>query len=726
VLVVARQRCDDARTMKPTHRVFARTDVNLPRGTRVILRFAAVDDAGVRHRPGILGVVRETSGVHVVVETPGGSVLRVTRDDVALQKEDQREELARRQWDHRRLREQVVYAAVVGSRAWNLHTADSDEDVRGCFVLPFDVHASLYDAPDEIHDDERQEAYWEIEKLVRQALRADPNTLETLWSPLVRTSTPLGDRLVRERAIFSSRRVVGSFGRYAETQLTKLSRASTRAALTASLLDDVRAGRVTDVKSAQATLPPDEDVHAVVRSLYDRGLIAAASFDALLVAVKEGGVDIARLVPDEVRPKNAYNLVRLLHSCLHWLKHGEPLIRVEGVVRDELLDIKQERTPLDATLARAEELVREIEARANESTPLPDEPDVDAADALVRAARTQSARAHFAPLHGVHFTHHGVHFTHDGAPGLVPGERSPGTSPGAPTQGGTAGSPGAPAMRLRWFPAPVPPDVELGGVRRFLEQKLARLPAHGASVVVSLTGAHAYGFPSPDSDLDLKAIHACPARALLGLGGEPAPLEVVEIFEGREMDLSSHEIGQAAALLLKGNGNMLERLLGPMTLVDTPVGEQLAAIAQRALSRRVVHHYRGFLGAMKRESDIEARDAALPDARHKGRTAKRLLYAYRVAFTGAQLLLGAELVTDVRDLAPMFGFTARVDELIQRKQSGEYSVLTEAEAAPYLADWPKLEQLLHDAFPKSVLPPEPPDAAVAELDALVIEARLTA
>lgn len=674
--------------MKPTHHVFARADVNLPRGTRVVLRFAAVDESGVRHRPGILGVVRETSGVSVTVETPGGAVLRVTRDDVALQREDQREELARRQWDHRKLRENVIYAAVVGSRAWNLHNDDSDEDVRGCFVLPFDVHAGLYDAPDEIHDDERQEAHWEIEKLVRQGLRADPNTLETLWSPLVRTMTPIGERLVRERAMFSSRRVVGSFGRYAESQLTKLARASARATWTAALLEEVRAGRVADVKAAQRALPPDEDVHALVRSLYDRGLIAAASFDALLAGVRE--VDLARLVPDEVRPKNAYNLVRLLHSCLHWLARGEPLIRIEGPLRDELLAIKEERTPLDATLARAEELVREIEKRANEATLLPEEPDVAAADAIVRAARTEAARVHFS-----------LHTSDTGARS----ER-------------------AASFVKRWFPAPVPSDVELGGVRRFLEQKLARLPARGASVVVALTGAHAYGFPSPDSDLDLKAIHACPARALLGLGSEPAPLEVVEIFEGREMDLSSHEIGLAAGLLLKGNGNMLERLLGPMTLVDTPVGEHLASIAQRALSRRVVHHYRGFLQAMKRESDIEARDANVEGARHTGRTAKRLLYAYRVAFTGAHLLLAGTLVTDVRELAPLFGFTAGVDELIARKKSGEYSVLTEEEAAPYLADWPKLEQLIHDAFPKSILPLEPPDAAIAELDALVVQARL--
>lgn len=40
--------------------------------------------------------------------------------------------------------------------------------------------------------------------------------------------------------------------------------------------------------------------------------------------------------------------------------------------------------------------------------------------------------------------------------------------------------------------------------------------AHRRHLVVSLSGAHAYGFPSPDSDLDLKAVHIAPTEALLG------------------------------------------------------------------------------------------------------------------------------------------------------------------------------------------------------------------
>jgi hypothetical protein len=532
-----------------------------------------------------------------------------------------------RAWDWRRLSDNVVLASVVGSRAWGLAHDASDEDVRGCFVLPFEEHASLDGGPEVLEDKStgpagipRDAVYWEIEKLLRQALRGEANTLECLWSPHHVVITPLGQKLVDARGAFSSMRVVGSFGRYAESQLKKL---TSRA-------------------------------------------------------------------PDDVRPKNAYNLVRLLHSCISWLTRGEPLILVEGAVRDELLAIKEGRAPVDVTLARAQELIGHVDELARTSTLLPAEPDVRVADELLREARRHAARVAFATNTDV---------VREGA-----------RIPGPPAR--------EDLFTLRFFPAPLPSDVETGGLRRFLERKLTtRLPQAGV-LVIGLTGAHAYGFPSPDSDLDLKAIHALPASRFLGLQGPPDPLEIIEIWEGREMDLSSHELGQAAQLLLKGNGNMLERLLGPMPVVVTPLGERLAHLAERMLSSRVVHHYRGFLRAMERESALEARTPG-PDG---GRTAKRLLYAYRVAFTGAHLLLEKKLVTDVRALAPVYGFALPVEELVVRKSSGEFSKLTEDEAAKYLEDLPRLHALIDDAYACTALPEEPQH--VDELEALMVEARL--
>ncbi|HEY4221806.1 MAG TPA: nucleotidyltransferase domain-containing protein, partial [Myxococcota bacterium] len=365
-------------------------DTVLPKGTRVIVRVPVVDEAGEKHRAGFLAVVRSVDNRSYSVETPAGSTFVLDRAQLDLERADLLQSLADRQWDERRLRDNIIYAAVVGSKAWGLDDENSDEDVRGCFVLPFEEHASIYDAPDEIHEIESGTsdagAYWEIEKLVRQALRADPNTLEMLWSPLMKRATPLGQKLVDARAIFSSQRVVLSFGRYAQTQLDKLGRAGDRARNTRALLDAVESNRVVDERAAttllrsvavssspqsQAQVQALDDVHAIVRSLFDRGLVKAASFAALVDAVRELGA--ARLAPEEVRPKNAYNLVRLLASCAHWLEHAEPLMRVPEPLKSELLAIKHGVTPLHVTLARARDLARAVDERAALPTPLPAE-----------------------------------------------------------------------------------------------------------------------------------------------------------------------------------------------------------------------------------------------------------------------------------------------------------------------------------------------------------------
>jgi predicted nucleotidyltransferase len=648
----------------------------LPRGTRAVTRVAVVDASGRQHRPGVHVVVdEEFAPAQYRVHTVAGVAFEIERHGLALERPDLLPALALRQHDHARLQEHVVLSVVVGSQAWGLADASSDEDIRGVFVLPFEEFSSIYDAPDEIHAGET--AFWELEKFVRQGLRADPNTLETLWSPLVRHQHGVGERLRAQRELFTSRRVVDSFGRYAHTQLHKLARAATRRECLALVLDEVAAGRVHTEAQARAALPKDEDLHALVRSLFDRGLLSSSSFTALQAAVAEHGPQ--RLLPDEVRPKNAYNLVRLLHSCLHWLEHGTPLIVVQGPLRDTLLDIKHSRTTLANTLQQAHDVAAVIDERVRQPTCLPDDPDIAAADALVRAARRHTARQAFTM-----------------------------------TTTATTSAPAASVLDdrfvVRTAPTPLPLDVDLPATHDFLVEQQRRLP--GPMIVVGLTGAHAYGFPSPDSDLDLKAIHVVPARALLGLVPADAPLEHVEVWRGRELDLSSHALHQAAHLLLKGNGNMLERLLGPCVVWRSPTGEALTALAQRLLSQRAIHHYRGFFERMLVEHEQLKRTSSS--------TAKKMLYAYRVALTGTHLLATGALVTDVRPLAEQYGFS--IEALLRSKQLGEKAAVTDDH--DFLRDVERLRTLLEHAKDSSVLPPEPPADVVADLDAFVADTSL--
>lgn len=251
------------------------------------------------------------------------------------------------------------------------------------------------------------------------------------------------------------------------------------------------------------------------------------------------------------------------------------------------------------------------------------------------------------------------------------------------------------------------PDLDMA--RRFI----AANPPPGTLVHVGLVGAHYYGFPSPDSDLDLKGIHLAPTPALLGLAPPPDTHDVLEVFEGVEHDLTTHEAQKALALLLRGNGNVLERLMTPLQLVESPDVEALRALAEGALSKRFGAHYRGYFGGMCREH-----------ARADAPRAKTLLYAYRVALTGVHLLRTGEVVGDVVETARAHG-VADVEELVAfKRDAGEKTALPADLDDKHRARWPTLEAMLEDAIEKTALPGEPTN--VGAVDAWLVERRLAA
>jgi predicted nucleotidyltransferase len=234
------------------------------------------------------------------------------------------------------------------------------------------------------------------------------------------------------------------------------------------------------------------------------------------------------------------------------------------------------------------------------------------------------------------------------------------------------------------------PDLDLG--RRFL----AARPPPGRVLCCGVTGGHYYGFPSPDSDLDLKGIHLAPTESLLGLDEAKETHDRLEIFEGLECDLTTHEAAKALGLLLRGNGNMLERICSPLQLIETPELPDLRALAKGALSRRFYEHYRGFFRGICHEHQ-------------KGgeRRGKPLLYAYRVALTGAHLLREGEVIGDLTELAPRYGFPEALDLAARKRASAEKVALTEAEDELYRAAWPRLAEALDAARASSPLPEEP-------------------
>jgi len=379
--------------------------VPLPHGTEVttgVERTTLRGDKVVAQ--GAMGrVARIEPDGRVVVWVVGVGEVAYARDELTPRRAGQVRYALAREAAETALRPTAILDATVGSRAWGLSDASSDTDVRGVFLLPFPWTAGLAEAPDTLLSADGSTTRWELGKALRQLLRADPNTLEMLWVPDVVCHDPLGERLLAARDAFASVEVYGTFGRYALSQARKLAQSARLAEHRAVVLDWLRETPALSLDAAAARLAAhtgNDDVarckqylKQLCRSMNDQGLLDAAEFSALARFAADRAADFD--LPRELRPKNAYNLLRLVACAVQWLRTGVPLITVEGPLRERLLAIKRGEIPLETSLAWTEALAAELEdARAH--TVLPPRPDVAAADALLREARTESARRWFA------------------------------------------------------------------------------------------------------------------------------------------------------------------------------------------------------------------------------------------------------------------------------------------------------------------------------------------
>ena len=228
-------------------------------------------------------------------------------------------------------------------------------------------------------------------------------------------------------------------------------------------------------------------------------------------------------------------------------------------------------------------------------------------------------------------------------------------------------------------------------------------------LVVYLSGAHAYGFPSPDSDLDIKCIHIAPTASIVGLDVVHDPPSRIDIVEGVELDYGSNELAPVLRGAIKGNGNYLERVLGELALAgDAELLAEARQAVRPLLSRRVSRHYGGFAASQLRAFDERP-------------TAKRALYVLRTAATGRHLLATGKLVTDLtqlREYAP-----PELDELLAIKQRGEQSELAPERAAALRAHLVAAIAAIAQGWSTSVLPTEPPEDKIAAADAWLRDVR---
>jgi uncharacterized protein len=227
----------------------------------------------------------------------------------------------------------------------------------------------------------------------------------------------------------------------------------------------------------------------------------------------------------------------------------------------------------------------------------------------------------------------------------------------------------------------------------------------------TISGAHLYGFPSPDSDYDLRGVHILPAREALGLDPGRETIEVSAMRDGLEVDLVTHDAKKFFGLLLKKNGYVLEQLFSPLVLRTTPEHEELKTIAKTCVTRHHSHHYFGFAETQWGLFDKE-----------RPRRIKPLLYVYRVLLTGVHLMRGGEVEANLVRLNDEFKLPY-ISDLIGRKLAGpEKSALSDVDLELHRREFERLRAMLEDAYRESSLPEAP--AGREALNDLLIRLRL--
>ncbi len=229
----------------------------------------------------------------------------------------------------------------------------------------------------------------------------------------------------------------------------------------------------------------------------------------------------------------------------------------------------------------------------------------------------------------------------------------------------------------------------------------------------TISGAHLYGFPSPDSDFDLRGAHVLPLPKVLGLEARDETVEDSRVIEGLEMDIVSHDVKKFFGLLLKKNGYVLEQLCSPLIVHTTPQHAELMEIAQGCITRHHSHHYLGF---SETQWELFAQESP--------RRVKPLLYVYRVLLSGIWLMRTGEVEANLVTLNETFGLPY-LGDLITRKLAGpEQSTLDDADLAFHQGEYERLRAELQAAHDASTLREMPAEATRAALNDLLVRVRL--
>jgi predicted nucleotidyltransferase len=196
-------------------------------GTQVVLKVDKVAPDGTLRQRGSVAVIAESPTDNrdaYTLRFADGQTLSAYFRELAIRRKEVEDRLALAGHD---LRPWIIYRCQVGSRAFGLAGEESDDDLRGIYLPPARLHWSLFKLPEQLEfgGEGTDEVYWELEKFLKLALKANPNVLETLWTPRVLHADEVARRLRDLRDVFLTRHLYKTYSGYVLSQFRRMANA---------------------------------------------------------------------------------------------------------------------------------------------------------------------------------------------------------------------------------------------------------------------------------------------------------------------------------------------------------------------------------------------------------------------------------------------------------------------------------------------------------------------
>lgn len=158
------------------------------------------------------------------------------------------------------------------------------------------------------------------------------------------------------------------------------------------------------------------------------------------------------------------------------------------------------------------------------------------------------------------------------------------------------------------------------------------------------TGSRAWGFPSPDSDYDVRMLYVHEPGWYVSLFDKKDTIEFMS--EDEELDITGWDIKKSLQLMLKSNASVFERLQSPIVyLEENKVSDMLYGYAERCFSPvATMYHYLGL--ANNSFSEVHGQEET---------KLKKLFYSLRAT-------LACKWIAEKNSIPPML-FVKMVDEL---------------------------------------------------------------